>query len=149
LIVINFLNDPTGNPEGEASFEPFMMPVVSKKVSRVDAAFQLNGRLTSAEGEFVSNPGMAITDKDKLHDRRDNILLIEGSIGIQDDLASLDVALADWGSRDWASAFFYLGDVIDDEDEDDPWGEEGLEVLFEGVSDNQEKSITPHRVSSE
>ena len=92
---------------------------------------------------------MVIADKDKLHDRRDNILLIEGSIGIQDDLASLDVALADWGSRDWASAFFYLGDVIDDEDEDDPWGEEGLEVLFEGVSDNQEKSITPHRVPSE
>jgi Ca2+-binding RTX toxin-like protein len=139
LIVINFLNDPTGNPEGEASFEPFMMPVVSKKVSRVDAAFQLNGRLTSAEGEFVSNPGMAITDKDKLHDRCDNILLIEGSIGIQDDLASLDVALADWGSRDWASAFFYLGDVIDDEDEDDPWGEEGLEVLFDGVSDKLKK----------
>jgi hypothetical protein len=45
----------------------------------------------------------------------------------QDDLASLDAALEDCGSGDWALALFDLGDIIDDDDKDDLWGEEGLE----------------------
>ena len=107
----------------------------------------LNRREGSGEGEFVANPGVAITSftqaqinagavrfvhgKGKLQGGRDNDLLIEGTIENQDDLASLDAALADWSSGDWALALFDLGDINDD-DEDDLKAEEGLDMLFGG-----------------
>jgi hypothetical protein len=112
LTIINLLNRREGNGEGEGE--------------------------GYGEGEFVANPGMAITDKNKLHDRRDNILLMEGSIGKRDDLASLDVALADWGSRDWESAFFNLSDIMNDDEEDDQKGD-GLEMLLSGVGDKHKE----------
>ena len=168
LIVINFLNNPTRNAEGEAFLEPFIPPVVSQNVSRVDAVSRLSGRVTSAEGEFVANPSVANpsvaiasftqfvyggsgndyfredysnemliekSGKDKLQRGRDHALLIDGSSDNQDELASLDAALANWGSGDWASALFNLGDIIDDDKEDDLKGEERLDMLFAGVGD--------------
>jgi hypothetical protein len=120
LTIINLLNRREGNGEGESY----------------------------GEGEFVANPGMAITDKNKLHDRRDNILRMEGSLGKQDDLASLDAAMADWSSRDWESAFFNLsdinlsdinlGDIMNDDEEDDQKGD-GLEMLLSGVGDKHKE----------
>jgi hypothetical protein len=114
----------------------------------------LNRLNASGEGEFVSNPGVAITsftqpqvnagavqfvyDKDKLHNRRDNGLLMEGSVEKQDDLASLDVALADWGSGDWASVLVDQG-AIKDDDEDDLKGEDGLDVLFRRIGDKAKR----------
>ena len=111
----------------------------------------LNRRKSSGEGEFVANPGVAISsftqaqinagavrfvhDKDKLQGGRGNDLLIGGSTENQDDLASLDAALADWVNGDWALALFDLGDIIDDDEEDDLKGEEGLDMLFGGFGD--------------
>ena len=75
------------------------------------------------------------TGKDKLHGGRGNDLLIGGSTQNQDYLASLDAALADWVNGDWALALVDLGAIIDDGDEDDLKGEEGLDMLFGGVGD--------------
>ncbi len=72
----------------------------------------LNGRARSAEGEFVGDS------------ERGDDLLIGVSTETQDDLATLDNALADWDSGDWALTYFDLGDIIDDDDKDDLWGEE-------------------------
>ena len=91
LIVINFINNQTKSAEGEAISVPFMPPVVSQNVSRVDAVTRLNGRATNGEGEFVAMPSV-------------------------DDLASLDAALMDWSSSDSALALFDLSDFIDEED---------------------------------
>ena len=161
LIVVNFLNDLASNGEGEAIAVPFIPPVVSQNVWRVDAVSPLNGRLANAEGEFVANANVAMasftqfvyggsgndhfrggysdemlvgkSSKDKLRGGRDNDLLIRGSAENQDDLASLDALLADWGSGDWAYALFDLDDIIDDDDEDDLKGAEGLDLLLGGV----------------
>jgi hypothetical protein len=131
LTIINLLNRREGNGEGEGS----------------------------AEGEFVSNPGVAITsftqaqinagalrfvhDKENLQGGRDYDVLIEGSTEILDDLASLDAALANWGSSDWESAFFNLGDInlgdiMNDDEEDDQKGD-GLEMLLSGVGDKHKQ----------
>ena len=58
LIVINFINNQTTNAEGEEILAPFIPPAVSQNVSRVDAVSRSNGRVTSAEGEFVANPSV-------------------------------------------------------------------------------------------
>ncbi len=87
----------------------------------------LNSRARSAEGEFVGDS------------ERGDDLLIGVSAENQDDLATLDNALADWDSGDWALACFDLGDIIDDDDKDDLWGEEGLDLLFDGIGDKVEQ----------
>ena len=144
LIVINFINNQTKGAGGEAISVPFMPPVVSQNVSRVDAVSRLNSRVTSAEGEFVAMPSVAIagftqfvyggsgndhvrsgesndmlvekSSKDNLQVGCDNDLLNGGSTKNQDDLASLDAALMDWHSSDSALALFDLRDFIDEED---------------------------------
>lgn len=98
----------------------------------------------NAEGEFVANPDVAITsftqaqiyagamqfvhDKDKLQGGRVNDLLMEGTPENQDDLVSLDAALADWSGNDWSLALVDLGGAIDDDDKDDVWGDKGIDI---------------------
>lgn len=131
----------------DSSIDPLDVLTIINLLNRRESNAEGEGE---AEGEYVANLGMAFTgftqtqihagamrfvhDKDMLQGGRNNDLLMGGSTENQDDLASLDSALANWGNGDWASALFNLGDIIDD-DEDDLKEDEGLDLLFGGFGD--------------
>lgn len=73
--------------------------------------------------------------KDKLKGGRGDDLLIGGSAANEDDLASVDAALADWNSGNLAGALVDLGAITDDGDKDDLKGEKGIDHLIGGVGD--------------
>ena len=83
----------------------------------------LNNRKGNGEGEFVANP------------MRSNDLPIGDPTENQEDLTSLDAAMANWSSVDWSLALVDLGGTIDDDDSDELWGEKGLDLLFDCVGD--------------
>ena len=53
----------------------------------------------------------------------------------QDDLAAVDQVLADWASGNLAATLFDLGAIIDDNEKDELWGEQGNDYLIGGASD--------------
>ena len=126
LIVINFINNRTGNAEGEgeASLEPFMLPLVTQNIPRVDAVSRQNGRMTRVEGEFVTNASVALASFTQFVDGSEN----------QDDLASFDAALEDWCS-DLDLASFHPRDVEDDDEEDSLNYEEEFDLYFSAFGD--------------
>lgn len=125
LIVINFINNRTGNAEGEASLEPFLLPVVSQNIPRFDALSRQNGRMTSAEGEFVANTSVAMAGLTQF---------VDASTENQGDLASFDAALEDWCS-DFDLASFNPRDVEDDDEEDSLNYEEEFDSYFSAFGD--------------
>ena len=74
------------------------------------------------------------TGEDKLKGGRGDDLLIGGSAAKENDLASLDAALAGWVGGNLTSASVTdLGTLTDDEDEDDLKGENDFDHLIGGV----------------
>ena len=125
LIVINFINNRTGNAEGEAILEPFLLPLVSQNIPRFDALSRQNGRMTSAEGEFVANASVAMAGLTQF---------VDASTENQDDLASFDAALEDWCS-DFDLASFNPRNVEDDDEEDSLNYEEEFDSYFRAFGD--------------
>ena len=55
---------------------------------------------------------------------------------------------ADWGSGDWASALFDLGDIINEDEKDDLWGENRLDLLFGGIGDKVNVAISCEEIAN-
>ncbi len=62
-------------------------------------------------------------------------LITGGSTMNENDLAALDQALAEWAQGNLASALFWLGTMMDDNDPDDLWGEQGADYVLRGARD--------------
>ncbi|MCP4783500.1 MAG: hypothetical protein GY903_08230, partial [Fuerstiella sp.] len=80
---------------------------------------------------------------------RGNDLLIGGSletdwqsifdVDAADPLNALDTAMTEWASGNLADTMDILGNVLDDDDKDDLFGEKGTDVLLGGVRDRMKK----------
>jgi hypothetical protein len=77
------------------------------------------------------------TGKDNLQGGRGNDLIVGGSAFSEDDLLALDQALAAWSSDDLTSALNFVGDVTDDNEKDDLFGEHGDDYLHFGRGDKR------------
>lgn len=74
--------------------------------------------------------------EDNIRGGRGDDLLIAGSTANENDLASLQSALADWTANDLAAALTGLGAITDDGDEDILRGNRGDDELIGGVGDS-------------
>ena len=73
--------------------------------------------------------------RDKLFGGGGDDLLIGGSAANEDDLVSLDSALANWVNRDLAAALFDLGALTDNGDVDRLKGGRGHDHVISGTDD--------------
>ena len=77
--------------------------------------------------------------KDKMKGGRGDDLMIGGIAANENNLASLQAALADWTSDDLAGALLEIGTITDDGDKDDLKGEKGKDHLIGGAGDKLKK----------
>lgn len=75
------------------------------------------------------------TGKEKMRGGHGDDLMVASSTANDNDVASLDAALADWTSGDLAGALVDLGAITDDLDKDYLKGDKGHDELFGGVGD--------------
>jgi Ca2+-binding RTX toxin-like protein len=73
--------------------------------------------------------------EDTLEGKAGDDILIGGTTANQDYLNVLDQALADWATGDLNATLFSLGNLIDDHEEDDLFGDQGTDYLYGGVGD--------------
>jgi hypothetical protein len=77
------------------------------------------------------------TGKDNLQGGKGNDLIIGGSTANENNLAALDQALAEWTSGGLNSALSLFGTIVDDNEKDDLFGEEGDDYLHFGNGDKR------------
>lgn len=81
--------------------------------------------------------------RDKLKGGRGDDLLIGGELDVRWEdalnLGDLDTALAAWCSGGLGDALDLMGNVLDDDDKDDLFGQQGLNTLIGGIGDRSRK----------